>query len=325
LGNEKSVVRETIYNIFCFVENGTISEAALCTHDGDGSDEEKSDQLRAAVVSDLSEATRVRLPKAVTHDSFVAMQRLGRHLDLFEPLFKSLGAPKDPFCCVTAVVGGHPRIDIRTNHAPLTAQLMQSLDTPTLHDVEDWLTKYATEDGFDLPRLLNDDYFCAIRLLYNAKQYVSCTKLLVSFIDTASFLAYGDEPSVFTRWLDTHANIGCLGITPQELWELRNSLLHMSNLDSRKVLNNRVRRISFCIAPRGCCASPDAEITYFNLLDLIEQVANGVSHWITYINANRAEFVDFVARYDRILSDDRRTYVAMPQPPAAADADKPRG
>lgn len=318
-------MRETIYNIFYFVEKGTISEAAICAHDADGSDEEKSDQLEAAIVSDLSKATRVRLPKAVTHDSFFAMQRLGRHLDLFEPIFKSVGAHRNPFCCVTAVVDGRPRIDIRTNHAPLTMQVMQSLDIPTLHDVEDWLTKYATEDGFDLPRLLNDDYFCAIRLLFNAKRYVSCMKLLLSFIDTASFLAYGDEPSVFIRWLDTHANLGCLGITSQELWEMRNALLHMSNMDSRKVLKNRVRRIGFCVAPRGCCALPDAEVTYFNLLDLIDQLANGVSHWIAHINANREEFVNFVARYDRILSDDRRTYVAIPQPPAAAEVDKPPG
>lgn len=93
---------------------------------------------------------------------------------------------------------------------------------------------------------------------------------------------------------------------------MRNSLLHMSSLDSRKVLLNRVRRIGFCVAPRGTCSPPDRDVTYFNLIDLIEAIAAGISNWINHINSNRDEFVSFVERYDRILSDDRVTYVAKP-------------
>lgn len=305
---------ETIYNIFYFVENGAIRDAAILTHDVDGSDKEKVEWLKSAVVSDLAKATRIPLPKPIAHDTFVAMQRLGRHLEVFETLFEAAGAPRDPLCCLTAVVDGYPRVDIITNHGPLTAQMMQSPDTPTLNEVQDWLTKYTTEDGLDLPALLNDDYLCAIRLLFNSQQYVSCMKLLLSFIDTVSFLEYGDGSSVFIKWLDAHTQLSFLGITSQELWEMRNALLHMSNLDSRKVLKNAVRRIAFCVAPRGHCASPDAEIVYFNLLELVDEIATGVSHWIHRMNTDPDEFVHFVERYDRILSDDRLTYVAMPQP-----------
>jgi len=33
----------------------------------------------------------------------------------------------------------------------------------------DYIPKYLTEDGFDLPRLLDDDFFKAIRLLFKNK------------------------------------------------------------------------------------------------------------------------------------------------------------
>ena len=313
-------MHEAIYNILYFVHSGSITHAAIRTHHADGSNQDKAEWLRSSVASDLAEATPILLPKPINHDTFMALQRLGRHLEVFDPLFQAAGAPREPFYCMTAIVDGRPTVDICTDHAPLTAQIMQSMDTPTLSNVEDWLTKYATGDGFDLPRLLNDDYFQSIRLLFKAQQYVSCMKLLVSFIDTVAFLAYGDAPSVFVIWMETYVALSRLGITPQELWELRNGLLHMTTLDSRKVVKKTVRRIGFCVAPRGTCAPADGGgLAYFNLLDLIDVVANGISDWTEHINANRDEFVHFVERYDRIISDDRRTYIAMPQPRPLSD------
>lgn len=300
---------EAIYNILYFVNSEPITHAAICLHHVTGSDQEKSERLRSAVASDLAEATPVPLPKPISHDTFMALQRLGRHLEVFEPLFQAAGAAREPFCCVTAVVDGHPTVDIRTDHSPLAAEV-----------ADDWLRKYATEDGFDLPRLLNDDYFRAIRFLFNAQEYVSCMKLLVSFIDTIAFLAHGNARAVFVKWLDTHVVLDRLGITAAELWELRNGLLHMTTLDSHKVARKSVRRIGFCVAPRGICSPASTELAYFNLLDLIDAVANGISHWTKHINDNREEFVHFVERYDRIV----RTQKPQQSPPsdsgkAAAD------
>lgn len=173
-------MNEAIFNILYFVNSGSITHAAIRTHHADGSDRDKAEWLRSPVASDLAEATPVPLPKPITHDAFMAMQRFGRHLEVFDPLFQAAGAPREPFCCVTAIVDGRPAVNICTDHSPLTAQIMQSRDAPTHSNVEDWLTKYATGRGFDLPRLLNDDYFQAIRLLFNAQQYVSCMKLLVT-------------------------------------------------------------------------------------------------------------------------------------------------
>ena len=106
----------------------------------------------------------------------------------------------------------------------------------------DYLTKYSTEDGFDLPRLLNDDFFVAIRLLFNNRCYVSAANLLMSFIDSIAFVEYGDctGGSNFCRWLESYVDLQSIGITAEEIWEHRNSLVHMTNLDSRKVLSGKV-------------------------------------------------------------------------------------
>lgn len=39
--------------------------------------------------------------------------------------------------------------------------------------MSDYLEDYMTPDGFDLPALMNDDYFEAIRILFNHGHYVS--------------------------------------------------------------------------------------------------------------------------------------------------------
>lgn len=56
--------------------------------------------------------------------------------------------------------------------------------------MEDYLESYTTSNGFDMPKLLNDDYFNAIKLLFNSDYYVSCIKLIVSFIDTVSYIEF---------------------------------------------------------------------------------------------------------------------------------------
>lgn len=308
-GMKSPAIQELTYNIFYFVDDGIINETAIRSHNRVGTDEEKLAWLRSNVVSDLPRAIRVPMSKPISQDALIALQRLGRHLEVFEPLFQSVGASSSPLCCITPIVDGAPKIDIVTDHSPLTAEVMQSPNVPALNSLKDWLTEYITEKGFDIPRLLNDDYFSAIRLLFNSRKYVSCVKLLVSFIDTISFIAYGDERDVFKRWLGRYVSLRCLGITSDELWEMRNGILHMSNLDSRKVRQKEVRRIAFCIATRGDCSPADQDVTYFNLLDLIEAIAAGLSNWIHQMNANPDGLVKFVERYDRSLSDARVMHV----------------
>ncbi len=169
----------------------------------------------------------------------------------------------------------------------------------------DYLEKYMTPQGFDLPLLINNDYLKAIKLLFNKHHYVSCMKLFVSLIDTMAFIEFGDMRGNFVKWLNDFANLDKVGITPSQLWELRNSILHMSNLDSRKVLNGSEKRISFCVAESGYVPEDDPEIQYFNLMDFIRVISEALSVWSSSYNDNPIKRTAFIERYDLIISDDR--------------------
>ena len=174
----------------------------------------------------------------------------------------------------------------------------------------DYMSEYLNESYFEFDRLINDDYFDAIRILYNNKKYVSCTKLIVSFIDTISYLEYGDTKGSFTLWLDNFSKLDELGITSSQLWEYRNSILHMTNLESRKVLSGKEQRIKFIVARPGINSLPPQleDCKVFNLYDLIFVLAEATKKWIESMNSERHKYDDFFKRYDTILSDRRISY-----------------
>src|SRR5690606_9143663 len=95
-----------------------------------------------------------------------------------------------------------------------------------------------------LSELLNDDYFKAIKLLFNAGHHVSSAKLLMSCVDTLAFVEHGDVRGNFTDWLDAYVDLEPIGISALEVWEFRNSILHMTNLASRQVLAGKVSSIA---------------------------------------------------------------------------------
>jgi hypothetical protein len=186
----------------------------------------------------------------------------------------------------------------------------------------DYLNTYISDGHFDLPRLINDDYFKAIKLLYNAGHYVSAAKLLMSFLDTIAFVDMGDVSSNFTLWLERYADLTALGITSKELWEYRNGLLHMTNLNSRAVAKGLTAPLIVYVGghipqtitniPDDLIARPRAElgltqvgVKYFNLKELLNTVAGAVSKWIEDCNRNPNKLVDFVQRYDLTVSDSR--------------------
>lgn len=170
----------------------------------------------------------------------------------------------------------------------------------------DYLKVYLKGAEFDLPQLLNDDYFLAIKLLFNNKRYVSAMKLLLSFIDTVAYLEFDDTPGNFQRWLNTYADLDQVGITADELWELRNSMLHMTTFDSRKVKSRQTRRLSFYVgAPPSDFPTEDAEGKYFGFYQLIECVAAALGKYCASFNAEPSKSTVFFERYDQIISDVR--------------------
>ena len=272
-------MKEKIFNCFLYTDGTEISQLGVAVHEKDGSEEEKMDFLRSSVHNDcmIANIANIRSCSIGTsegkfkYSSYVALQRAGRSLEVFEEFFAQYNAPANPLCCITPIVDGEPRIDITQGDEPFYVSSFE--DHPKLgkRKMADYLEAYTTPDGFDMPKLLNDDYFNAIKLLFNSKYYVSCMKLIVSFIDTVSYLEFGDISEGFVRWLKMYASIKKLGITEQQLWEHRNSVLHMSNLDSRKVLAGKEKRISFCVARSGYVSSPYLDTQYFNLNDLISK------------------------------------------------------
>lgn len=171
----------------------------------------------------------------------------------------------------------------------------------------DYFGKYFNKDGFDFMGLLNDDFFQPVRILFNAKHYVSASKLLVVAIDSVSFIEYGNiNENTFIKWLNTYSEINSLGITAEELWEHRNSLLHMSNLQSRKVASGKIRALMSYVGVMHPDIKLDVKKTgYYNLFDLIQVFAQACGKWCLTYDANRSKINSFIERYDLIASDAR--------------------
>ncbi|HDS1725613.1 hypothetical protein NPS53_11825 [Pseudomonas putida] len=175
----------------------------------------------------------------------------------------------------------------------------------------DYFGKYFNENGFDFTRLLNDDFFQPVRILFNAKHYVSASKLLVVAIDSISYIEYGDiKENTFIKWLKEYSQIDSLGITAEELWEHRNSLLHMSNLTSRKVADGKVRALVAYVGEIHPSVKLDETDTgYYNLYSLIQVIGQACGKWCLTYDVQREKIDEFVERYDLIASDARMQWI----------------
>ena len=190
---------------------------------------------------------------------------------------------------------------VRAKHIPFQTQAMSV----------DYFGKYFNSQSFDFPSLINDDFIAPIRLLYQNKHYVSATKLLMIFIDSIGYVEYGntiDNP--FIKWLVTYTDLTSVGVSPEELWEHRNSLLHMSNLDSRKVLDGKVKRLMLYVGVLpSSIHSETSDMKYYSLQILILSVVTACGKWFESYNTDRAKMESFVKRYDLIASDNRMLWI----------------
>jgi hypothetical protein len=172
----------------------------------------------------------------------------------------------------------------------------------------DYFGTFFTEEGLDFSGLINADFFQPVRILYQNQHYVSATKLLLIAIDSIGFVEFGDiKENTFIKWVNTYADLANIGITAEELWEHRNSLLHMSNLDSRKVLSGRVRRLVAYVGQlRPGVKLPDEDETgYYDLQKLIDTIGHACGKWCETYGEQREKIDSFVERYDLIASDAR--------------------
>jgi hypothetical protein len=170
------------------------------------------------------------------------------------------------------------------------------------------LKKYWQEKGFDLGALLHDDFLVAIKKLYNEQHYPSALKLLLSLIDTMAYFEHGDSPRSFQRWLTAYVDLSGVGVTPDELWEHRNALLHMSTLDSRKVTAQTVTRLLPYVGQIPAHVPLDyPDYKVYPQLQLHVQVGHGIARFIEALNKDRTKLEPFLTRYEDTLSDTHYT------------------
>ena len=304
-------MKEPIFNLFIYVDTPMIKELGVSVHYLEGTDQENIATLQKLVAVDCKTATHYKTKCPYTWQYYQGLLRIGRELDIFEEIFRCLNAPESPLVLITPIVDEQPYCEVEGKIGQFRLDSLKGTPLEEPGMMIDYLETYITVDGFDIPRLLNDDYLLAVKLLFNNRHYVSCAKLFMSFIDSISFIDAGDIKNGFTAWLDKYADLSTLGITSKELWEFRNGLMHMTNLYSRAVVNGNTAPLIFFVGnptePLPPCRNG---AKYFNLKGLIDVIANAVSRWIDTYNQNPEKMADFISRYDLTISDARMAYMS---------------
>lgn len=302
---------ERTFNIFVYFDGGVAVEYGAQHHRFAGSDDEKVAFLLAHIEQDHPIARRFRFPRTFTPEEWLAVFRHGEVLAYFEEAFRVFRAPAAPVFSVTAIVDGKPMVDQQIGAEPFRGEVVTAQEGRG--SVPDYLLHYAEGNTFRFTDLIHDDYFKAIRTLFNAKLYVSCAKLLMSCVDTLSFVEYGDVTGNFTTWLETFVDLTPHGITSSELWEFRNSVLHMTNLASRKVISGKVSPIMpYVGGPDTLPAFAPNDPKPFNLYGLITTIAAGIGKWGEAYNTDRDKLLKFIERYDTTISDSRMAWFPLP-------------
>lgn len=309
--------KEIIFNIFPICNSDIVSEIGFRVHEYAGTDDDKIKFLLSRVEQDVKEMAFIKVSSdfkvqvangqeviGLTHERYNNLLHNGTDGILYEPIFQLFNAPQTPLSVSTMVVDGE--IKITTQKHFDTMPKAKFTETVTEKIPNHYLKEFMTEEGFNMGALINSDFIVSIRLLFQNQKYVSCIKLLMSSIDTFAFLEYGDVSGNFKTWINKYCDLSSVGINESELWEYRNSIIHMTNSYSRKVIDNKVQKLSFYVSKDNVdYLTTDGEAKYFNLLTLINVVNKGLEKWCDSYNIDRSKFPTFCDRYDLIISDSR--------------------
>lgn len=294
---------ECAFNIFVYFDGGVARQYGARCYFLEGTDDAKLQHLLANVEADHTTALRFDFERTFTPNEWIAALRFSDPTRYFEEAFRYYNAPRAVVYCATSVVDGLPAVDRQVSAGPFRGDIVTHIEKRG--SVPDYLVTYVRENKFYLAELLDDDYFKAIKLLFNAGHHVSSAKLLMSCVDTLAFVEHGDVRGNFTEWLETYVDLTPMGINPLEVWEFRNSILHMTNLASRQVLAGKVSSIAPYIGRAASMPRLDPRMPKpFNLYLLMLAVANGAAKWAeTYADAEK--MLKFIERYDTTISDGR--------------------
>ena len=273
-------MKERLINIFVYGDGTHVHAVGWRVYEKAGTYDELTAFLRSRVQHDHRIAARNDLEKPIPWRDFKAMDRMN---PITGAIAEAGFVDDNDVYCITPIVNGEVRVD-------------DTLDAAGDEAVPDYLKIYWTKDGrFDFPQLINDDYFEAIHLLWNNRKYVSCLKLVFSTIDTFGFVEYGpDGGNCFTKWLDEYCTLGAVGVTSGELWELRNSLIHMTNLDSRKVHAGRTERLlpQFTHPDRDVAPFVDGMKAFHVARFMSAVLLSGIEKWLRSYTRERGKFAE---------------------------------
>ena len=284
-------MRENAVNIFAYSDGNSVHSLGYCRYVLDGTYEEVTANLQARVARDHQIADPIELGNQPTLVEFNSLIRLG----FIGQLFTQMGIiPEDAVYVLTHIINGIPVVH-------------EIADDLAEHPIPDYLRMYWTSSGLDLTQLIADDYLSAVELLWDNGKYISALKLLLSVIDTLGFVEFGPTDNCFLAWLDEYCDMVHAGVTSLELWELRNSLLHMTNLDSKRVRKGFVERLKPVIinsqvdVPSHSGGYKNFHLTRFTATVLPQ----GIDKWIRSYNEQPAKLLQFIQRYDTIVSEAR--------------------
>ncbi len=310
---------EKIFNLFYYSSFDLITEVGAVCHLVSGTDEDKVIFLQQNIEKDFLSAVKFPIPdnikikvngvvyNGIDHITYRDYCSKGHAYIIYENIFNHHDASPSPLMVVTPVKNGKIFMEGTEKGKLPTSPFPSHIH---VDKQDDWIIGYIDQEGFHLDRLINDDFFSAIRLLFNASHYVSAMKLLMICVDTMSFLEFDDTTGNFVKWLYAYAELTKINVTPEELWEFRNSILHMTNLDSRKVKANKVTRLNWYVAHieyKGVELSDEGK--HFNFKILVDIIASAILNWTNTFNVEKEKFELFVSRYDRIISDKRMTTI----------------
>ena len=292
MGETTKMKEKRLINVFVFGDETHVHAIGWRLYEKAGTYDELKAFLQSNVHDDHQIAARSDLDEPIPRRNFEVMDRLN---PIVGGLVAGADIDENDVYCVTHIVNGKVRAD-------------DTRDESDAATVPDYLQLYLNEDGFNFPKLINDDYFVAIHLLWNNRKYVSCLKLVFSTIDTLGFIEYGpDGRNCFASWLDAYCDLGAVGVTSGELWELRNSLIHMTNLDSRKVRSGSTDRLlpRFTDPNREVAPFLDGMKVFHVARFMTAVLPRGIEKWLQSYNQDRGKFAEFVERYDTIVSEAR--------------------
>lgn len=308
---------ETIFNLFPICNNDIIQYIGYKTYQVNGSDEEKIEYLKDRVNKDFKDLKYVQVPSSfriskgdekdivgINHMTFNTLSHNGTIGVLYESIFQICNANNDPLFVQTMIMDGKIRIDRTEKFDPVP----KSKYTYSINEIvaNDYFDEYLSDEGFQLDRLIDDDFFKAIKILFKNGFYISSLKLLLSAIDSIAYLEYGDSQGIFLKWIDKYCELEKINISSQELWEHRNSILHMTNSTSRKVKSKKVQELNIYVSNLDFDErTSDGSKKFFNLKTLIDIVSDGIEKWGISFNDDRTKFESFIDRYDLIISDKR--------------------